>query len=340
MLGTPKKGFHSKAEAVLYASKLEILAQEQLIENPNKFVFAHYFENWCYTYKIGRYSKSTDIKYEREIKYVHDYFKDTDIKDVTRQMYQEYLNYRGKGNGKDTVDKVHSKLKSCLQLALADGIIKQDPTFGAIKRYDKPASKRAKYINYTDYEKLLLFLESSDNIYDFMIYISIITGLRIGEVYGLSYDDITEETLTVKRGYDYNYTKSFTDCKNESSKRTIIIPRNMHRKMLQYKLKNQIINERYLFLDNLNKPIITHTGLTKHFHKILSTLKIERINLHGLRHTHASVLIFKDFNLNYISKRLGHANTTETLETYTHVLAEHEQKQNDKIIDFLSSATL
>lgn len=326
-----KFGFDTKKEAQVAESKIKLQAEQGIGFEENANTFANYFEKWCYTYKIGQYSKSTDIKYEREIRYVHQYFGLTLLEEITREMYQDYLNMRGKGNGKDTVDKVHSKLSGCLKLALADGLIKKDPTFNAVKRYDKKSSKRKKYMNYTDAEKLTNYLMQSDTLPDLMLLIALTTGLRIGEVYALKYDNITESTLTVKNGYDYNYTHDFTSCKNESSKRTIVITKQLYLAVQRHRLKHRKYNDQALFLNDKNRERITHTGLTKHYNQVLKKLNIPRVRIHDLRHTHASVLIFKGLDIMYISKRLGHANITETLKTYAHIIDEMQQSQEENI---------
>ena len=334
-----KKGFTTKSEAQIVANELELKAKRKIGFEEDALVFAHYFEKWCYTYKIGQYSKSTDLKYEREIRYVAEFFGRIEITNLTRELLQEYIDFRGKDNGKDTIDKVCSKLKGCIQMAMNDGIITKDPMQHVIKKYDKKPSKKAKYMNYEESEKLAnyLFKSSEERLSDAMLLIALLTGLRIGEVYGLSYTDFTPTTLKVSRGYDYNYAKSFTDCKTESSKRTIIIPNALYSFVLRYKMKQQINNKSYLFLDMRNRPRISRDALSKRLRKILSELNIESLNIHGLRHTHTSVLIYKGLDISYISKRLGHANIVETLETYAHIIDEFNQVQDTKAAEVLDN---
>ena len=56
--------------------------------------------------------------------------------------------------------------------------------------------------------------------------------------------------------------------------------------------------------------------------KLLVELDIEPITLHGLRHTHASVLLYQKASIHYVSERLGHSDIETTLKKYTHVLKE------------------
>ncbi|WP_083912478.1 tyrosine-type recombinase/integrase [Allofustis seminis] len=62
---------------------------------------------------------------------------------------------------------------------------------------------------------------------------------------------------------------------------------------------------------------------------------IQPINFHYLRHTHCSLLLYAGANIKYISKRLGHANTSITFDTYSHLIKEFEEQENDFIFYFV-----
>ncbi|MBC6925202.1 tyrosine-type recombinase/integrase, partial [Ligilactobacillus salivarius] len=57
----------------------------------------------------------------------------------------------------------------------------------------------------------------------------------------------------------------------------------------------------------------------------------------GLRHTHASLLLFQGVSVLSVSQRLGHANVTTTQETYLHIIQELETKDNRKILKYLKT---
>ncbi|MFK8243890.1 MULTISPECIES: tyrosine-type recombinase/integrase [unclassified Facklamia] len=328
-----KFGFGTKKEAEVYAASLELKKKDTPdLNGKDLTIFANYFEEWCNTYIIGKYSKGTDRKYEHEIELVENYFGEMKLVDLTRTKYQAYINERGMNKSKNTVQKTHGYLKKCLSYAIADGLIKTDPSFGAVLHYDIEEQARIKHLNQDQATKLLNVLNDSDDFKDLMLYIALTTGLRIGEVFGLSYKDIAKESLSVNRGYDYKDTFSFTKGKTKSSIRTIATTPELYAKVQKHKIKCIKYNKEYLFMNNRNRPIITYTGLSKHFKKILSELNLPKITIHALRHTHASLLLYAGVNIGYISQRLGHSNISETLNTYTHIVKELEQ-QSDK--DFL-----
>lgn len=334
-----KKGFKTKLEAQTQAGLLESKKQEQpdLSNERDLSIFAEYFEEWVETYITGKHSLGTDKKYEHEVELVKEFFKDTKLKDLTRTQYQSYINFRGKNRSKNTVQKTNGYLKKCLSYAIADGLIKSDPSFGVVLHYDVEEQNKVKYLDQAEVDKLLPKLEQSENVKDLMLYICLTTGLRIGEVFGLAYEDVTLNTLTVNRGYDYKDAFSFTPGKTKSSIRTIAINKVLHSKLQKFKIANQLNNKDYPFLNKRNRPVITYQSVNKHLKKLCTQLKITEITIHALRHTHASILLYNNFNIGYISKRLGHANISETLNTYMHIVKELEQTQNNQIADVFSA---
>ena len=68
--------------------------------------------------------------------------------------------------------------------------------------------------------------------------------------------------------------------------------------------------------------VISNTNANKLLKKLLLKLNIELITVHGLRHTHASILLYKKASIHYVSERLGHSDIETTLKEYTHVLKE------------------
>lgn len=82
---------------------------------------------------------------------------------------------------------------------------------------------------------------------------------------------------------------------------------------------------------------LSHTAVSKVFNKAKARFKIdEDITPYALRHTHASYLISKGISIEYISKRLGHASISITLDVYTHLLDEHKKEQGQRVRELFS----
>jgi len=83
--------------------------------------------------------------------------------------------------------------------------------------------------------------------------------------------------------------------------------------------------------------MLSHTAVNKVFKKLKAHIGIsDDITPYALRHTHASYLISKQIPIEYISKRLGHANISITLDIYTHLLDEHKKIQGQKVRELFS----
>lgn len=281
-----KKGFDTKKEAQIYEAELTVILENCDEFNKEDIIFADYFEEWARKYKIGIFSDSTDKKYEYDIKLVHQFFGKKKLKDITRNLYQDFLNERGEGNGKDIVEKTHGRIKSCMQDALHDGLIKKDPTYRAVIRYDIQNDDKLKYWSEKEFQKILQYLQGNMSQANLALYITALTGLRIGEVYGLSWDDIGKDKLSVKRGFDYK-TNKFTDGKTKSSIRTISITDNLYKEIIKYKLNYQKTYNQYLFV-SMNRPFMTYNGLRKNLKRICNELKVENLTIHSFRHSHCS----------------------------------------------------
>lgn len=336
-----EKGFDTKREAEIAANELEYKLNTGNTFKAEHIIFSEYFATWCKNHKLGKFTMTTEKQYLREMKYVEEFFGDLKLSELNRQKYQEYINLRGKGNGKATVQKVHGSLKACVKQALADGLITIDPSYGISINYDNENSGRVKYWNQKETNKLIEYLKANINQRNTMLFIAISTGLRIGEIYALSWNSFNfkDKTLKVEFGYDYKQTKDFTNAKNESSKRTLVITDTLIEYIGEYKNKYEKDYPEYLFLDD-KKPCISHNHLLRYLKKTCEELGIDQLTIHNLRHTHCSLLIYKEITTHYISKRLGHKNIIETLNTYSHIIDEMEQKQDDKIKKALESLNM
>ena len=87
-------------------------------------------------------------------------------------------------------------------------------------------------------------------------------------------------------------------------------------------------NTEFLFED------VSIDGTCSWFKKFQADNGIRQIRFHDLRHTHASILLYKGVDIKTISDRLGHADITTTINTYIHIIKELNQKVSE-IIDEL-----
>lgn len=96
-------------------------------------------------------------------------------------------------------------------------------------------------------------------------------------------------------------------------------------------LKDKDIEKPIFVEDRTYNSTINHT-LTRHCKR----LNIPQISIHGLRHTHASLLLFSGVSIASVARRLGHASMTTTQKTYLLIIHELENKDIDQVMRLLS----
>ena len=351
-----QSGFRTRKEAQIAASMRETeLIQGGSIDGGLK-VFAEYFEQWYHLYKESNLAPKTQKNYRISIKVAHDYFKKLRIKDITEDVYQKFLNDYGSTRAKETVEKAHTHFKQALKRAVKKGYIRYSPAEDVIVKGNDTHKKkeRVKYLNEAE-QKILLeaVLENINHgdsyvVSDYAILVSLTCGLRFGELIGLGTDSFKENfsKMVINRTWDYQINFEFSPTKNEASNRTIIVDeltRKVIKQLVKYQLSNRIVHKnKLIFINSYGQPI-SNTAVNKRLKHYSDELGITNITHHHLRHSHISLLLYKKVNIKYVSRRAGHADIYTTLNTYSHIIDELEQSENDtlsNIICSLNSQTL
>lgn len=160
------------------------------------------------------------------------------------------------------------------------------------------------------------------------------TGLRFSEALALTPEDwdFTRQILTINKTWDYKAGTGFLPTKNKSSNRRINIDWQL---VVQF---SELIRDL-----PAGKPIFVREGQPVYnstVNDILARLckkcGIPVLSVHGLRHTHASILLFAGVSIASVARRLGHASMTTTQKTYLHIIRELENQDVDLIMRSLS----
>lgn len=161
------------------------------------------------------------------------------------------------------------------------------------------------------------------------------TGLRFAEALALTPEDFDFEKQSLNINKSWNYKEkigNFQPTKNPSSNRLVMVDWQL---MQQFQnLINQKKAKKPIFFEEDQR--VYNSTLNQKLGKYCKELDIPQISIHGLRHTHASLLLYEGVSIASVAKRLGHSNTTTTQETYIHIIKELENKDNDKILHHLS----
>ena len=292
--------------------------------------------DWIKLYKEKAVRKVTLDKYYLTHRKIKELAPELHMNELTRQSYQKLLNNYAATHEKQTTLDFHHHLKAALVDALDEGLLEHDPTRRAIIKGVDPSNKKNKFLNLYELQKLLRHLDLGDELnWDWFILLVSKTGLRFAEALALTPEDFDFERQQIIVNKSWNYKTpigNFQKTKNESSNRVVMV--DWH---LMNQFKSLIRNKESdwpIFVPH-NKRVFNSTvnGLLE---KYCYKLDIPTISVHGLRHTHASLLLYEGVSVDSVAKRLGHANTTTTQETYIHIIEELENKDNNKVLHHLS----
>ncbi len=296
-------------------------------------LFCEYFESWVDTYKKGAIANVTLAKYRMSIKHVIRIAGGLRLKDITRTTYQQLLNNFASNHEKQTTMDFHHQIKGAVLDAVDEGLIERDPTRKVIIKGVDPREKKKKYLNEYELQSLIRILDLKDEInWDWFILLIAKTGMRFSEALALTpLDfDFPNQTINIDKTWDYKSNTGFLPTKNKSSVRKIHIDWQTTSQFSQLvKDKSQdspIFVEGVIYNSTLNGIINRHCN----------SIGIPAITIHGLRHTHASLLLFSGVSIASVARRLGHSSISTTQNTYINIINEMNNQDLDIIIKSLS----
>ena len=298
-------------------------------------LFCDYYAQWVHIYKEGAIRKVTLNKYMMTISWLKKLIPNLALSDMTRIAYQKLLNDYAKEHERQTTMDFHHQLKGAILDAVDEGFINRDPTRKVIIKGKTPTEKKIKYLNQFELHTLLSKLNLGKDInWDWFILLVAKTGMRFSEAIALTPKDFdfSHQSLSISKTWDYKGEGGFLPTKNKSSVRKIQID---WQTVVQFsELLKGLSDEQPIFVKN-NQKVYNSTVndiLERHCKKA----KIPIISIHGLRHTHASLLLFAGVSIGSVARRLGHASMTTTQKTYLHIIHELENQDVDLIMKSLA----
>lgn len=340
-----KSGFKTKREAKEAADEIEYNLKKGLQGDKQNILLSEYFKDWMNLYKKGVVSEITYRKYKDTLNNIERYMPNIILSQLTRPLYQRYLNKFAEEHMKSTVIKFNNHIRASLKDAVEEGLILFDPTRKAvIKGKESDKTKNDKFLDYGDFKRLMELAEKGiDPHYasPIMVVVAGATGMRFAELLGTTWNDINFEDEIIDIHKTWNYKMNcWGKTKNESSVRKIKIDFHTAQLLKEYKKaqkelfdKLEVQNPEQFIFYNSQNGLISNNAVTKYLRKKLSKIGVtKKFTLHGLRHTHASVLLYQGCDTIYVSKRLGHSSLDTTITTYLHIIKELDNK-NDEMID-------
>lgn len=365
---TTKTVHGTKKEAEIELAKFVADVQNGMVIEGKSLKFSEFTEIWKRDYGSKELAPSTYKRYCRMLEtrllpyFGHFYvnkIKPTDIMQFYDLLSKDTQLVRKKDNegnktlkplsGK-TILEHHRLLRAMLHKAVYWQVIVSNPA----ERVQPPKAKKPKRKYYDD-DQCKILLENLEQLdeeqikYKTAIILTVFTGVRLGELMGLEWNDIDFRNgiVSINRSSQYLAdTGVFTKVpKTESSIREVAIPDFVISLLEEYKLwydeqkslyGELWINSNRLFVQADGKPMHPST-ISKWFVKFIGQIGLPVINFHGLRHTNATLLIAQNIDVAVVAARLGHAQITTTFNFYVHPIIAHNKKAGFALENLLLS---
>lgn len=348
-----------KKEDALKALNEELNRQYKGYSRPEETKLCDYLDMWIENYIKGERAENTYDKYQKAIiNRINPCIGNIRLCDLKAIHIDKLLRTLKKDKlSGTTIQKYYGVLNTALNRAVKLQMILENPC----KYIDTPKREKFKANILTLEEFKLIYNKLDSKIYEDYIFklaldITIETGLRRGEMCGLTWDniDFEEKSLTIDKALiriEDNY--NISNPKTDSSYRTLpisdsLIEKLKHHKLIQSKNKlkygefysDVIFNDTsydLIFRHENGKYIVPSTFLQR-LKRVCKNNKIEKnIRWHDLRHTNATYLIESGVNLKVIQDRLGHSLMQTTADTYSHVTKKMNRDATAKLTSLIHS---
>ena len=211
-----------------------------------------------------------------------------------------------------------------------------------IKYPTTSTNKELEVLSVANHRKILNYIQSHFTFTGLGIYISLSTGLRIGEICALKWSDInvTGGTITVSRTIERIYIiegeKKHTELiintpKTKNSCREIPMSKEL---LAMIKPLKKVVNEDFYVLTNDERPTEPRT-YRNYYNGLMVKLDIPKLKYHGLRHSFATRCIEAGCDYKTVSVLLGHSNISTTLNLYVHPNMEQKKRCISKMFKSL-----
>lgn len=293
-----------------------------------------YYEQWVNIYKNGAIRDVTMNKYKMAISWIKKIAPELKIGDLTRVSYQQILNQYAEVHERQTTMDFHHLIKAAILDAVDEGLIDRDPTRKALIKGKTPKEKKPKFLNQYELRELIKALDLNNVLsFDWLLLLIAKTGMRFSEALAITPKDFDfqHQTLSVSKTWGYKDNGGFLPTKNASSVRKIQIDWQIVAQFSE--LTKGLPEEEPIFV---NEKVYNST-VNARLKKACEKAHIPVITIHGLRHTHASLLLFAGVSIASVAQRLGHSSMTTTQKTYLHIIHELENKDVDIVMRTLSS---
>lgn len=291
------------------------------------------------------YLSTQKNNYER---YIKPYFQKVNLNKLSYENifeFREYLKTKPKKQNdnqhlsNNTINKIIILLKKIFDTGVRKSLIDKNPVENLRKL---PINKKTiTFWSVEEFARFRKLITKEEKSYDLFFTLAFFTGMRMGEILALNWNDINLLTNTIhvtKIAYFLNKRNHINSTKTRAGTRYITINNKLANMLRDWKQEQTTLLKEFIDdIDNLqviqSSPIsITKNMIDKKFKQILPRNNdIKKIRIHDLRHSHASLLINQGEDYLVVKERLGHASIITTIDTYSHLYPSKQKSLANKL---------
>ncbi|MDV2683753.1 tyrosine-type recombinase/integrase [Alkalihalophilus lindianensis] len=340
-----RKGFTSKKQAEIALSKLRVEISESKETGLGNKTFKIYSHDWLKSKKL-KLKASTIKNYEEQFHYnITPYLGHFKLEDIDEKVLQHYIMelHQSRGLAPATIRTAFGIVGEIIKTLTKKGVLKS----GILEEVSLP--RQLKTIKVWEQKQIEEFLNAPQKILNLSrhyigLVILIKTGMRMGEVLALRWQDIDFENKvilirqTLTRDSDSNNYYLQDEGKTASAIRMVYIPDSLIKDILTHKelidkekeIQGVHYNDNDFVICTREGNMVHPNNFRRSFTTTIKQLNVPKIRLHDLRHSHATYLLSIGVNVKIIQERLGHKNINVTLNTYSHALPAMQLAAIDK----------
>ena len=303
--------------------------------------FGEWVEFWYENYSKPMLRPSSQRSYKDFIwLYIRPKLGSVPLNKLTTNDFQQFFNWmrkdgrtlhresRGGGLSDNMVRNCHSLCRRALEKAVADRLIVKNPIEGC----KAPPIKRKEMRLLTREELQKLLIQARDEGYYEVFLLELTTGLRVGELMALQWDDLNFKTgeLRIERQvYRTRDELLIQEPKTKASIRTVILPPPVVEALKEYK---KIVSSRWIFPSPKKEDAPLAPAAASHrLSKILIHAGCKKVRFHDLRHVFATNALEHGMDVKTLSTIIGHVSSATTLNVYAHVTDDMQRQAAAKI---------
>ena len=323
------KAFDNLPSARMWLSERQLNADKPMLFNET-MTLNEWYEYWIENIKLTTVKLGTYQSYERIYdNRIRDTLGHRRLQEIKLIDCQCLLNSELKKHKASTVNQTLICLQQIFNSAVDNELLEHSPVQKAKVRVGRREERRV--FTADEQKRFIEHIKTHRFKYRDECLFILETGLRIGELLGLKWSDVSGGKIHVRRSMYYDYkSRQYIETTTKTDAGTRTIP-------LTTKAKSILANRKVTRIDYifLKSNQTTRVNIDKSLWWACDKIGIDRISIHGLRHSFATRCIENGMNPKTLQKILGHANLNITMNLYVHVTDETLVKEMQKIENFM-----